>query len=560
MVRLAGAVVAVLLLALPSAADASVTVNTTSDHAPDTCDLLPAGDCTLREAINNPPLDGEIIVPAGTYSLIQGELDVDADMTIRGAGARITIIRPGPDIQSRVMTVESGLDQVEIHGVTITGGDASGGQGGGINNGLGTALDIFDSAIVDNSSDSGGGIWSTGELTITRSLIARNHAVGTGSPAFGGGLFLVSATTATVIENTTIARNTATNGSIGSGGGIYTRNNLDLINVTLAENSAVDGGGLFEDFAGDSRNTNAVNTLVARNAGGNCGGTLNDPVESTNGLSDELGAPTCNTAPPGPPNVLVADTHLGPLANNGGQTDTMALLEGSSGIDGGTPTGCPSTDQRGTSRPQRAGCDIGAYEAAPVQSSPPPPPSGDEELPPPVVGKQVNALPKSGTVKIKLPGTNTFVLLDEDTQIPVGTIVDTRKGRITLVAAANKNGGTAKADFYDGLFKVTQTKGTKPITVLALVEKLTGCKANGKATAAKKKVKKRRLWGDGKGRFQTKGKRSAATVVGTKWMVEDRCTSTLTKVARGKVQVRDFVKKKTVLVKAGKRYIARARP
>src|SRR3954471_12351925 len=126
MVRLAGAVVAVLLLALPSAADASVTVNTTSDHAPDTCDLLPAGDCTLREAINNPPLDGEIIVPAGTYSLIQGELDVDADMTIRGAGARITIIRPGPDIQSRVMTVESGLDQVEIHGVTITGGDASG--------------------------------------------------------------------------------------------------------------------------------------------------------------------------------------------------------------------------------------------------------------------------------------------------------------------------------------------------------------------------------------------------------------------------------------------------
>ena len=205
---------------------------------------------------------------------------------------------------------------------------------------------------------------------------------------------------------------------------------------------------------------------------------MDDPIESTNGLSDELGAPTCNTSPPGPPNLLVADTRLGPLANNGGPTDTMALLEGSPGIDGGTPTECPSTDQRGTARPQRVRCDIGAYEAAPVQSSPPPP-GGEEELPPPVVGKQVNALPKSGTVKIKLPGTNTFVLLDEDTQIPVGTIVDTRKGRITLVAAANKSGGTAKADFYDGLFKVTQTKGKKPITVLTLVEKLTGCKANG---------------------------------------------------------------------------------
>jgi hypothetical protein len=48
--------------------------------------------------------------------------------------------------------------------------------------------------------------------------------------------------------------------------------------------------------------------------------------------------------------------------------------------------------------------------------------------------------------------------------------------------------------------------------------------------------------------------------VGTKWLVEDRCTSTLTRVARGKVKVQDFVKHKTVLVKAGKKYIARARP
>ena len=51
----------------------------------------------------------------------------------------------------------------------------------------------------------------------------------------------------------------------------------------------------------------------------------------------------------------------------------------------------------------------------------------------------------------------------------------------------------------------------------------------------------------------------AATVVGTKWLVEDRCTSTLTKVARGKVRVRDFVKHKTVLVKKGRKYIARAK-
>ncbi len=561
MVRLAGVVVAVLLFALPGVARASVTVNTTSDDNDGVCD---ATNCSLREAINDPPPDGLIIVPAGTYT-ITSELDVDNNMTIQGAGARTTIIRPGPDVTTRVMFVEGGLDGVNISGVTITGGNVPGQQGAGINNQLGTELTISDSAIVDNTGDAGGGIWSQGTLTITRSLIARNHATGDETDANGGGVFIVSGSAVTVIENTTIARNTATDSSnVGLGGGIHTAGNLDLNNVTIAENSAGDGtgakgGGLYENFGGDSRSVASVNTLVARNAGGNCGGTLNDPVESTNGLSDELGAPTCNTLPPGPPNLLVADTRLGPLGNNGGPTDTMALLEGSPGIDGGAATRCPASDQRGTSRPQRVRCDIGAYEAAPVQTSPPPP-GGEEELPPPVVGKQVNALPKSGTVKIKLPGTNKFVLLDEDTQIPVNTIVDTRKGRITLVTAANKNGGTAKADFYDGVFKVTQTKGKKPITVLALVEKLTGCKANGKASIAKKKVKKRRLWGDGKGRFQTKGKRSAATVVGTKWLVEDRCTSTLTKVARGKVKVRDFVKKKTVLVKAHKKYVARDKP
>ena len=47
-------------------------------------------------------------------------------------------------------------------------------------------------------------------------------------------------------------------------------------------------------------------------------------------------------------------------------------------------------------------------------------------------------------------------------------------------------------------------------------------------------------------------------MVGTKWLVEDRCKSTLTRVVRGRVSVRDFVKKKTVIVRRGKKYIARA--
>jgi hypothetical protein len=135
-------------------------------------------------------------------------------------------------------------------------------------------------------------------------------------------------------------------------------------------------------------------------------------------------------------------------------------------------------------------------------------------------------------------------------------VLDTTKGRVTLVAASNKSGGTATADFYDGIFEVGQTKGAKPITTLKLVEKLS-CPKAGNASVAARRKKKRRLWGDGSGKFRTEGSYSSATVRGTVWLVEDRCDSTLTKVTRGSVEVRDKVKRKTVVVKAGKQYVAR---
>ena len=185
--------------------------------------------------------------------------------------------------------------------------------------------------------------------------------------------------------------------------------------------------------------------------------------------------------------------------------------------------------------------------------------TGNDPVPPPVVHKSVNAAPAEGTVRIKEPGSNTFIELKKGASVPLGSVLDTRKGRVTLVAAANGSGGTATADFYDGLFKVGQTKGKKPITTLTLVETLSCKGANKAATIARKKKRRRRLWGDGHGRFRTNGSHSAATVVGTKWMVEDTCTTTTTKVARGRVKVRDFVKKKTVFVKAGHKYVARAR-
>ncbi len=64
----------------------------------------------------------------------------------------------------------------------------------------------------------------------------------------------------------------------------------------------------------------------------------------------------------------------------------------------------------------------------------------------------------------------------------------------------------------------------------------------------------RRLWGRGEGDFRTAGRRSSATVRGTWWLVEDRCDGTLTKVRQGRVDVRDVRLKKTIRLRAGKRF------
>ena len=86
--------------------------------------------------------------------------------------------------------------------------------------------------------------------------------------------------------------------------------------------------------------------------------------------------------------------------------------------------------------------------------------------------------------------------------------------------------------------------------------------ARSAADAAKKKKGPKsvlgKLWGSGKGKFRTDGKYSSATVRGTIWLVQDRCEGTLTKVTRGTVQVRDLKRKKTITVKAGHSYLARA--
>jgi hypothetical protein len=166
----------------------------------------------------------------------------------------------------------------------------------------------------------------------------------------------------------------------------------------------------------------------------------------------------------------------------------------------------------------------------------------------PVARKSVAARALSGTVLVKVAGSSKFVSLDPSV-IKNGAEVDARKG---VVEITRSDGGVAK--FYDGIFKLSDSGG---VTTLTLSEKLTGCSK--KALAAAKKPKTRKLWGDGKGKFRTKGQFSAATIRGTKWLVTDTCTSTTTKVTEGVVNVVAPPRKRTIVLRKGKSYTARGR-
>jgi DNA-binding beta-propeller fold protein YncE len=198
---------------------------------------------------------------------------------------------------------------------------------------------------------------------------------------------------------------------------------------------------------------------------------------------------------------------------------------------------------------------IQVFGPDPIVVPPTPLPPGG--LPAPAYGKTVNLSLVSGIVKVKLPGSKKFVLLTADQQIPVGTIIDARKGKVLLTSAKGPGGGTQSAVFFSGVFKVLQPKKGKPITVLKLQDPpVCGTTKHLMATASKKKGSG--LWGSGKGNFRSEGKHGSATVRGTIWWAQDICDGTLFKVKKGVVTIKDFTSGKTLKIHAGQKYLAPA--
>jgi hypothetical protein len=535
------AAAALALIAPGTAFGADILVNREGDGTPTDPNCRTTSTCTLRDAVALATSSDVVRVPAGTYVLTQGEISL-VNTTIVGAGALSTTI--DGNNQSRVLRGQRGTNS--ITGVTITRGNGLGLQdsgGGAIRVDLGS-FTLTDSAVVGNRSPGlAGGIataTNNASLVLLRSTVSGNVAAAAAAPSQGGGIYVVAGSTA-MITNSTVSGNDA-----GTGGNILNAGTLTLNFATVAADAR--GGGLNQAPApsGGASSTTLSNSIIAGGAGPACAGTVAQ-INPSSGSHNVVDDSSCALGGTGDRENV--DPMLGSLTNNGGPTNTHALLGGSPAIDAGD--GCAATDQRGAAR--SGACDIGAFEyipPLPLQPGPPPPPP-DDELPPPVAGESVNAVPRRGRVRVRLPGTARFVRLEEAEQLPVGTTFDTRDGRVTLFAA-----GDQSATFYAGIFRLTQNRAAKPRTTLTLTERLACGRAGGARIAARGK-KKRRLWGDGSGKFRTKGKHSAATVVGTKWLVQDRCTSTMTRVVRGRVSVRDFAKKKTVIVRAGKKYTAR---
>lgn len=376
-----------------------------------------------------------LLMRSGDENLaLNGDLDISDSVTIAGAGPSTIVDGNGSVVLDRVfqvarciayaeapdgscingnlvanisgITIQNGRRAqgngggilssgiLSISNITITNNQATQGGGGAIYNAAGGVVMLLESSISNNMSGDGGGIFGGASLTVSNSAVRENSAgVGVGggiylpsgtasirastisgnSSAAGGGIAVSSANQLTVV-NSTISGNF----SNGFGGGISSAGSVSLFNSTVTLNVAnSDGegtamGGGVANGNGTFSLTNSIvtlNDLVGSTTpfftifADDCAGTISS--QGNNIVSTVLSHCTVNGA------YMQVGANLGPLQENGGQTQTHALIRPSAAIDAGNAAGCTdnlgailTTDQRGFLRPEGGRCDIGAFEAS----------------------------------------------------------------------------------------------------------------------------------------------------------------------------------------------------
>jgi hypothetical protein len=523
---------------------------------------------------------GNILVQGSTLALLH--VRVTGGAALRGGGIALS--------NSSAAILRSLIDGNKA--ISAAGAGPSG-EGGGIaafgNPQAARILGIADTTITGNTASTGGGLLvrdnPSNTTTLTRDTIAFNAA----SSTTGGGIYLADAeplnVAGTIVSNNTgnVSQVAVVIGPSNCGGAKLTSNGSNV--ESLADCNFI--------TTGDRRNANPQLSTQLTSAGGE---TQVLTIPSTSPALDLI--PTAATICTGSPTfdqrdvarpigagcdagAYEADFVAPPTSIDSGPsgttTDTTASFTFSSREAGATfdcrldgPGGqgvfahCTSPATFSNLAPGAYTFFVRATDAAgntstassrsftvtSVQPGPTPTPT---PTPTPVPNKSVVVQPLSGKVLVKLPGSSKFEPVDVTRGIPNGATVDVRKGKIELFAIPKAGKPVEHAMFYDGIFKLKLAGG---ITELQLTEALS-CPKAGKADVSAKKPKSRKLWGSGSGSFRTRGQYSAATVRGTTWLVQDTCTTTLTRVTKGVVSVNDFVKHKTILLRAPKKYIAR---
>jgi hypothetical protein len=362
-----------------------------------------SGAGSLRQTIiNSSAGNGVTFDPslAGQTITLSSEIVIDKSLTIDGSSLSSKVNVSGNN-SVRVFRVTSGvtvvMNNLSIKNGRVTGNGAAiannGGtltvtnslisdsnataDGGGIYNGFPGVLTINESVFNNNNAARGGGVMcdGLGTLTVMNSTYSSNHA----PSGFGDGGAIYTTCNATV-TNSTFSTNTAANtggaitadndtnpvvitnstfynNSAATGGGIANLGRLNLGNSTLSNNNASNGGAVRNGLGGI---LSLRNSILANSTGGVDCIKVNttQAVENINNLIETTGAgaESCGTS------LLSSDPMLNSLTNNGGLTQTMALRANSPAINAGDDTSCPSTDQRGMTRPQGSHCDMGAYE------------------------------------------------------------------------------------------------------------------------------------------------------------------------------------------------------
>ncbi|MCU0307362.1 MAG: hypothetical protein MUE51_06250 [Thermoleophilia bacterium] len=356
------ALTAGLVLAVTGAASAQTF---TADQLTDSAGACTPGACSLREAVlaaNAAAGDDTILLADGVHRLTipaagandatSGDLNITGTTTVTRAGAgRVTVDATG--LGNRVFATNG--FRLIVADMTITGGtDPSGSTGGGafLVTNSNSLLRLERVTVRGNSSAATAGaggvrVGALGTLEVVDSTISGNSTT-----ALGGGINIVNPSTVR-ISSSTITGNTGDSDGSGAGvGGIRAQAGAT---VTLA-NSVVAG--------------NAVGATTA--LGIDC--QADDNARLVSGGHNVVGAGPNEDCPAGTGDVPTADAGLGPLADNGGATDTHLPLAGSPAVDAGDPAGCRevvasppgpliAVDQRPV--PRQGRCDAGAAEAQP---------------------------------------------------------------------------------------------------------------------------------------------------------------------------------------------------